>query len=161
MAAPNPLFLREEELDRALELLVVALRRIEAETAGIRDAAGIDTTDQWLLFMIEHKPGATAADLAQRLALPKQTLSRHLRRLVTQDLVVTSGDSGDGRKRRLGLSERGRQLAGTLAGGQKRPLRQAFKLTGAGPVEGFQAVLGELAGEQRRRTGLTLRTLAS
>ena len=161
MAAPNPLFLRDQELDRALELLVVALRRIEAETALIRDEADIDTTDQWLLFMIEHKPGATAADLAQRLALTKQTLSRHVRRLVALDLVATSGDSGDGRKRPLRLSERGRQLAGALANGQKRPLRQAFKLTGAVPVEGFQAVLGELAGEQRRRAGIASRVLAS
>ena len=160
MAAPNPLFLREEELERALELLIVALRRVEAVTAPVRDETGLDATDQWLLFMIEHRPGVTAADLAQRLALKKQTLSRHVRRLMACELVATEATAGDARKRPLRLSERGRQLAARLAALQKRPLRQAFKLAGAGPVEGFKAVLGELAGETRGRVGALTRTPA-
>lgn len=150
MVAPNPLFLREEELDRGLELLFVALRRVEAEAHAIRAEAGIDPTDQWLLLTVERRTGVTLGELAARLGSSKQTLSRHLRRLMALGIVV-QGEAGiDRRKRPLRLSEAGAALCRRLAEVQKRRMRIAFKTAGAGAVEGFQTVLGELAAGPRR-----------
>lgn len=150
MSSPNPLFLREEELDRGIELLHQAHRRLADEARALRATSAIDETDQWALMMVERQPGTTLADIAAALGESKQTLSRRVRRLILDGLLTQGEASGDRRKRPLDLSETGRDLVQRLAAAEKRRLRTAFKATGADAVEGFKAVVRELAGEARR-----------
>ena len=78
MNSPNPLFLREEELDRGLELLYFAGRQLHADAAHLRAEGAMDEIDHQALFMIERHPGVTLAELCSLLGASKQTLSRHL-----------------------------------------------------------------------------------
>ena len=63
MNSPNPLFLREEELDRGLELLYFAGRQLHADAAPLRAEGAMDEIDHQALFMIERHPGVTLAEL--------------------------------------------------------------------------------------------------
>lgn len=156
MTMPNPLFLREEDLDRGLDLLYLAGRRVAAEVRVLLAEAGLDETDHRILFGVERRPGATLAELCLAMAMPKQTLSRHLRGLTARGLLVPHGGEAlpaDRRRRPLEVTPEGRALLLRLNAAQKRRLRQAFKGAGAVAVEGFQRVLAELAPEPSPRGG--------
>jgi DNA-binding MarR family transcriptional regulator len=150
MNSPNPLFLREEELDRGLELLYFAGRQLQADAAALRAEGAIDEIDHQALFLIERHPGVTLAELCGLLGIGKQTLSRHLKRLAEAGLIAQESCADDRRKRLLRLTDKAAALLTRVHLLQKRRLRLAFKSSGATAVEGFQRVLLDLVGEPRR-----------
>jgi DNA-binding MarR family transcriptional regulator len=150
MASPNPLFLREEELDRGLELLYFVGHQLNLDAQALRTQGGIDEIDHHTLFLIERQPGITLAELSTALGLSKQTLSRHLKRLAENGLIDQETTTQDRRKRPLRLTEKAATLLAEIKALQKRRLRLAFKSAGATAVEGFQRVLLDLLGEPRR-----------
>ena len=149
MSAPNPLFLREEELDRGLELLHFANHQISLDAGDLRLRGGLDEIDQHTLFLIERQPGITLAELSAALRLSKQTLSRHLKHLADSGLVDQETTADDRRKRPLRLTAKAAAILAEIKAVQKRRLRHAFKSAGADAVEGFTRVLRELAGEPK------------
>lgn len=150
MASPNPLFLREEELDRALELLYFVGNQLNLDAMALRAAATIDETDHQTLFLIERQPGITLAELSAAFGASKQTLSRHLRRLAQLGLIEQATTEHDRRKRPLRLTAKATTLVSEIKAVQKRRLRLAFKRAGATAVEGFERVLLDLVSEPRR-----------
>lgn len=147
MPTPNPLFLREEELDRGLELLFMADLRRLADAADLLDRGGLDETDHRTLFVVERRPGMTLAELSAVLGQRKQTLSRHVRELVAAGLLEQGAGSADRRTRPLRLTSKASAVLGAIHAAQKRRLRMAFKNAGAAAVEGFERVLAELLSE--------------
>lgn len=150
MASPNPLFLREEELDRGLELLYFVGHQLNLDAQALRAQGAIDEIDHHTLFLIERQPGVTLAELSTALGLSKQTLSRHLKRLAQAGLIDQETTTQDRRKRPLRLTGKAATLLAEIKALQKRRLRLAFKSAGATAVEGFQRVLLDLLGEPRR-----------
>jgi DNA-binding MarR family transcriptional regulator len=148
--SPNPLYLREEELDHGLELLYFAGRQLHADAAPLLLEGVIDETDHRALFMIERHPGVTLAELCTMLGTSKQTLSRHLKRLADSGLIDQGASAADRRKRPLRLTDKAVALLVRIHTLQKRRLRLAFKSAGATAVEGFQRVLLDLLAEPRR-----------
>ena len=153
MTAPNPLFLRDEDLDRGLDLLYLADRQVTAEVQGLLAEAGLDETDYRVLFCVERRPGATLAELCEVMGVPKQTLSRHLRGLASRGLLGPAGEAPDRRRRPLKVTPAAAEVLARVNAAQKRRLRLAFKSAGAAAVEGFQRVLQELVPELRRGGG--------
>ncbi|MCS6778941.1 MAG: helix-turn-helix domain-containing protein [Geminicoccaceae bacterium] len=149
----SPLFLRDDALEQALELLLLAERGLAAESAGARARAGLAEHDLDLLWLIHRRPGATLAELASLLGTAKQSTSRHLQALEAAGLVTRERDRGDRRRRPLRLTERGRALVNAIGERRKLGLRRAFQSAGAEAVAGFQRVLGELAEAATRRPG--------
>ena len=150
MNAPNPLYLREEELDRGLELLYFAGRQLHADAAPLRVEGALDDTDHQLLFLVDRHPGATLADLCAMLGASKQTLSRHVKQLAEAELIEQGQSAQDRRKRPLRLTPKAAGIVARVQTLQKRRLRLAFKSAGAAAVEGFQRVLLDLVAEPRR-----------
>lgn len=150
MAAPNPLFLREDELERGLELLYFAGHQLNLDAMEPRARSGIDDLDHQSLFLIDRQPGITLAELSTALGVTKQTLSRHLRRLAETGLIEPAHAAGDRRKRPLRVTGKASALVAEIKSLQKRRLRLAFKRAGASAVEGFAQVLLDLVGEPRR-----------
>ena len=150
MTSPNPLFLREEELDRGLDLLYFASHQLSLDAVALRGQVAIDETDHRTLFLIERDPGITLAELSGVLGVSKQTLSRHLKRLAEVGLIDQGTTVLDRRKRPLRLTGKAASVLGEIKNLQKRRLRLAFKNAGATAVEGFRSVLLELVGEPRR-----------
>ncbi|MFO1047765.1 MAG: helix-turn-helix domain-containing protein [Geminicoccaceae bacterium] len=154
MNAPNPLFLREEELDRGLELLYFAGWQLQADASALRREGALDHIDQQALFAISRHPDVTLAELCVVLGISKQTLSRHVRQLAEAELVAQGHSSHDRRKRPLRLTAKAAGIVARVQTLQKRRLRLAFKSAGATAVEGFQRVLLDLSAEPRRNTTL-------
>ena len=147
----NPLFLRDEELDRTLELMMVAERDLDGRTAELRERLGLDEVDFRILYLVQRHRGTTLAELCAVLGLNKQSLSRHVRRLAREGLLVQAAQAGDRRKRPLAVTEAGSAHLGEIGHLTKRRLRRAFIAAGPEAVEGFQRVLAELVDGPGRR----------
>ncbi len=155
--APNPLFLRDEELTRGIELLDAAWRGLIDRPDRLLTDLGLGRNHQRVLYVVGRQPGITMAELQGRLELTKQTLSRLLKELVGARLVSGTPCRRDRRQRLLELTPAGRDLDGQLNGRLHRRLADAYRAAGADAVAGYHKVLLGLLDEhtrrQRRRTG--------
>lgn len=139
--APNPLFLRDEELTRGIELLDAAYRSLIAEPDRQLARRGLGRNHRWLLHLIGRHPGITMVELLSRMQLSKQTLSRLLNELVANGLIERRASARDRRQRLLELTEAGRELEEVLNGRLRRRLARAYRGAGADAVAGHHQVL--------------------
>jgi DNA-binding MarR family transcriptional regulator len=151
MVAPNPLFLRDADLDRGLDLLLIVEREMAARTAAALGRHGLSPADFRSLYLIGRRPGVTLAELARLSGISKQALSRQLQRLIETGRLSRESMPGDRRKQRLRLTETAAATVEEAVALQRRQLRAAFKRAGAEAVEGFGRVLAALADEAGRR----------
>ena len=160
---PNPLFLREEELRQAIELLYFAYRGFTAGPDRILADYGFGRAHHRVIYFVGRHPGITVKDLLAILGITKQSLSRVLGQLVRDGFITQRPGPRDRRQRLLELTEKGRTLEHALTETQRRLLAQAFRESGASAVEGFRTVLYELtdAAYRDRFTGPARHTARS
>ncbi len=151
MVAPNPLFLRDADLDRGLDLLLIVEREMAARTAAALGRHGLTPVDFRSLYLVGRRSGITLAELARLCGISKQALSRQLQRLIEHRHLVREAVPGDRRKQRLRLTEAAAASVEEVVALQRRMLRAAFKRAGAEAVEGFGRVLAALGDETGRR----------
>jgi DNA-binding MarR family transcriptional regulator len=148
---PNPLFLRDEELTRGLELLDFAHRALVAEPERVLAGLSLGRHHQRLIHFIGREPGITMVQLLDLLQLSKQSTSRLLKELVAKGLIAQQPNPRDRRQRLLELTERGRQLDEQLTRRLRRRLASAYRAAGAEAVAGYHKVLLGLVDERVRR----------
>lgn len=146
MVAPNPLFLRDSEVNRSLELILLAERELAHHAAPALRRLGLSPADLRALHLIGVRPGISVVELARSLGISKQAVSRQLATLVAGGQVERLSHATDARKLTLRLTPLGRSQLEEVIELQRRRLRQAFKRAGAEAVEGFGRVLTALAG---------------
>jgi DNA-binding MarR family transcriptional regulator len=150
----SPLFLRDEELDRALELLLLAGHGLAARRPAADVGPALAEPELELLWLVHRRPGTSAAELGRLLGATKQSTSRHLQALEAAGLVRREADGADRRRRALRPTEAGTALATMLAEQRRLALRRAFQKAGPEAVAGFQRVLGELVEGFGRRSAV-------
>ena len=148
----NPLFLREEELDRSLEALFRAATALERPLLGPLAAAGLALEDYRLLLLVRRHAGLTGARLVALTGMTKQTLFRRLAALEAGGRLVRAVDPVDRRRRPLRLTAKGDALLRALMAPQQGRLRRAFRKVGPDAVEGFAQVLREVVTPDARPT---------
>lgn len=150
MATVGPLYLRDDELQRALALFWLAELELARTGLGPFQRAELLFKDYLILFFVAARPGTTVAELTQLLGASKQALSRHVIKLREIGLLAESGPAADRRRRPLEVTERGRALLEEAVTLQKRLLRHGFRQSGPDAVGGFVTVLSELVPERHR-----------
>jgi DNA-binding MarR family transcriptional regulator len=149
---PNPLFLREEELRQAIELLFFAYRDFTGEPDRILSQYGFGRAHHRVIYFVGRHPGITVSELLQILRITKQSLSRVLGQLVREGFIVQQRGLRDRRQRLLQLTEKGRALEALLTERQRARIARAYREAGVEAVEGFRRVLtGMIDGEDRER----------
>jgi DNA-binding MarR family transcriptional regulator len=151
--APNPLFLRDEELTRGIELLDAAYRSLLGEPDRGLAEEGLGRHHRWVLYFVARHPGITMVELIGRVHLSKQSLSRLLGELLEKGLIARSRGTRDRRLRPLELTAKGRQLEEALNGRLRRRLARAYRAAGAEAVAGYRQVLLGLIDEGRSTAG--------
>ena len=155
MAAPipaSPLFLREPEIRRGVELLYFGyahmLRSIDESLAD----QGLGRAHHRALYFIARKPGLTVSDLLALLAITKQSLGRVLGDLGDRGLVETRTGDKDRRQRLLRLTPQGAALEAGLFDALREKLAAAYSSAEREAVGGFWAVLeGLIPPDERAR----------
>jgi DNA-binding MarR family transcriptional regulator len=148
----NPLFLREEELRQAIEMLFFAYRDFTGEPDAMLADLGLGRAHHRVIYFVGRNPGITVSELLKILRITKQSLSRVLGHLVDEAYIVQRPGERDRRQRLLTLTVKGVELERRLTANQRERIAQAFRAAGADAVQGFNLVLhGIIDPEDRRR----------
>ncbi|MEX2647394.1 MAG: MarR family transcriptional regulator [Alphaproteobacteria bacterium] len=150
----NPLFLREDELRRGIELLFYAYRDFTGEPDAILAEYGLGRAHHRVLYFVGRHPGMTVSDLLGILKITKQSLNRVLGQLVREGFVERATGARDRRQRLLRLTEKGAALEARLTENQRARIARAYREAGAEAVAGYQRVLlGIVNDEDRAKLG--------
>ena len=137
----NPLFLRDEDLRQAIELLYFAYRDFTADADAVLTDYGFGRAHHRVIYFVGRHGGISVSELLAILRITKQSLSRVLRQLTGQGFVDLRTDSTDRRRRLLYLTPKGSELEGRLTAVQSQRIAAAYRAGGAEGVEGFRTVL--------------------
>jgi len=140
-AGSNLLFLREEDIRAAQDLLFFAYRDFTAAADAILDELGLGRAHHRALHFIGRNPGISVTDLLGILRITKQSLSRVLVDLVAKGLVAQAQGRADRRQRLLTLAQPGLALERRLFERQRERLSAAYREAGGTAVDGFRRVM--------------------
>ena len=148
----SPLFLREAEIRRGIELLYFGYshmtRAIDARLAD----EGLGRAHHRALYFIARQPGLTVSTLLALLAITKQSLGRVLGELTARGLVESRVGRDDRRQRLLRLTTSGAALEAELFEALRTRVSAAYVEAGPAAVAGFWQVLeGLIAPAERER----------
>ncbi len=149
-AGAGLLFLREEELRQAQDMIFFANRDLVATADALLAEMGFGRAHHRALHFINRNPNLPVGDLLQILGITKQSLARVLGPLVQKGLVAQTQGKTDRRQRLLTLTPQGIALERRLFDLQRERLTAAFREAGGPAVDGFRRVLrGMMKNEAR------------
>jgi DNA-binding MarR family transcriptional regulator len=149
-AGANLLFLREEEIRMAQDLLFFAYRDFTNAADVILEELGLGRAHHRALHFIGRNPGINVSDLLGILRITKQSLARVLSALMSRGLVTQSPGRADRRQRLLALTPAGQELERRLFERQKERLAAAYREAGGSAVEGFRRVMRSIMNQDAR-----------
>ncbi len=149
-AGSNLLFLREEELRLAQDLLFFGYRDFTGAADVILDELGLGRAHHRALHFIARNPGITVSDLLNILRITKQSLARVLTALVRSGYVAQVPGRADRRQRLLTLTASGQALERRLYERQRDRLTAAYREAGGAAVDGFRRVMRGIMNESAR-----------
>lgn len=162
MAAPtssaSPLFLREPEIRRGLELLYFGNAHVTRSIDRGLAKKGLGRAHHRALYFIARKPNMAVSDLLALLGITKQSLGRVLGELTERGYVETRPGERDRRQRLLRLTEEGQAFEAELYDALRERLAAAYSEAGQGAVSGFWSVLEGLIPEEERERVAALRS---
>ena len=151
-AGASHLFLREEQMRQAQDLLFFAYRDFTAAADAVLDELGLGRAHHRAIHFIGRSPGITVGELLTILRITKQSLARVLAALVEHDYVGQSRGTSDGRQRHLTLTDTGKALERRLFERQREILATAYRDAGAPAVDGFRRVMRGIMTDDARAT---------
>lgn len=149
-AGRNLLFLREEELRLAQDLLFFGYRDFTAGADEILAELGMGRAHHRVLHFVGRRPGITVGELLGILGITKQSLGRVLTPLLEEGYVAQATGRSDRRQRLLHLTEKGQALERRLFERQREWVMKAYREAGPAAVDGFRRVMRGLMGEAAR-----------
>ncbi|HEY0421471.1 MAG TPA: MarR family transcriptional regulator [Acetobacteraceae bacterium] len=149
-AGANLLFLREEEIRAAQDLLFFAYRDFTGAADVILDEMGLGRAHHRALHFIGRNPGIPVSDLLAILRITKQSLARVLNELMERGHVAQTQGRADRRQRLLTLTQAGQALERRLYERQRERLVGAYRDAGGAAVEGFRRVMRGIMDDSAR-----------
>lgn len=148
----SPLFLRESEIRRGVELLYFGYSHLYRNINDGLARQGLGRAHHRALYFIARQPDVTVSELLRILGITKQSLGRVLKELGDRSLVETRIGRDDRRQRLLRLTPEGATLEAELFEALRTKLSEAYAEAGQGSVAGFWTVLENLIpAEERER----------
>lgn len=153
----SPLFLREAEIRRGVELLFFGYGHLLQAVDERLAADGLGRAHHRALYFIARQPGLTVSTLLSLLGITKQSLGRALNELTARGMVETQVGRDDRRQRLLRLTPAGTALEAELFGMLRSRLSAAYAEAGPAAVAGFWQVLEGLVPPAERPMLMKLR----
>ncbi len=157
IAPASPLFLREDEIRRGIEMLYFGYSALTRSIDEGLAAQGLGRAHHRALYFISRQPDLTVKELLRLLAITKQSLGRVLNDLIEQGHIETRQGASDRRQKLLRLSPAGIALEAELFRALREKMAAAYAQAGQGSVTGFWRVLEGLIPDQDRSMVFGLR----
>ena len=138
------LYLRDDELDRGVGLLLQSERILMGAANDAAEASGLSPAELSLMLTILYWPGRDVSTVRDDLGATTPTLARVLGRLDRRGLIRKERTGGDGRRRALHLSEAGEALVTPIAEAMRVKLRTAYRSVGPEAVTGARLLIEAL-----------------
>ncbi|QUT04650.1 MarR family transcriptional regulator [Sphingobium phenoxybenzoativorans] len=153
----SPLFLREDEIRRGVELLYFGYSNLIRSIDQMLEPQGLGRAHHRALYFISRQPDLTVSELLRVLAITKQSLGRVLNELIERKYIETSPGIRDRRQKLLRLTESGVALEAELFRALRERMAAAYTQAGQGSVTGFWRVLEGLIPVEDRSMVAALR----
>lgn len=140
----SPLFLRESEIRRGVELLYFGYSHLYRGTDRNLAESGLGRAHHRALYFVARQPDLTIGELLRLLGITKQSLGRVLADLADRGLIETRPGEEDRRQRLLRLTPAGTALETELFDALRERLSLAYAQAGQDAVTGFWRVLEQL-----------------
>jgi DNA-binding MarR family transcriptional regulator len=111
-------------MDTVRELGIFALasrmkmlaERLKTEASKVYRDRGIDFNDSWFLaaWILSQRDGITASEMADKLSVSRPAISQMVAGMHGKGLITYERDAKDGRRRRISLTEKGRETVKAL-----------------------------------------------
>ena len=137
----SPLFLREAEIRRGIELMHFGHGRLFEAVDRRLEAEGLGRAHHRALYFIARQPDLTVSRLLTLLGITKQSLGRVVNELAARELIETRVGRDDRRQRLLRLTPSGTALEGELFEMLRAKMSAAYGDAGPAAVAGFWLVL--------------------
>jgi DNA-binding MarR family transcriptional regulator len=157
MSAASPLFLREDEVRRGIEMLYFGYGALTRSIDEGLAAQGLGRAHHRALYFIARQPDLNVGELLRLLAVTKQSLGRVLTDLSDRALVETRVGPNDRRQKLLRLTPAGAAMEAELFRSLREKMAAAYGQAGQGSVTGFWRVLEGLIPDQDRAMVIALR----
>ncbi len=156
--SPNasPLFLREEEVRRGVELLYFGYTRLTRSIDEGLALEGLGRAHHRALYFIARQPDLTVSELLKILGITKQSLGRVLNDLSARGLVENRTGTSDRRQKLLRLTAEGLAFETHLFEALRNGMSSAYAAAGQESITGFWRVLEGLVPEEDRGMVLKL-----
>jgi DNA-binding MarR family transcriptional regulator len=145
MAVPqspaSPLFLREAEIRRGIELMHFGHGRLFDALDARLEEHGLGRAHHRALYFIARQPDLTVSRLLALLGITKQSLGRVINELASRDMVETRVGRDDRRQRLIRLTPAGIALESELFEILRARMSAAYVDAGPAAVAGFWLVL--------------------
>ncbi|MEO1169045.1 MAG: MarR family transcriptional regulator [Pseudomonadota bacterium] len=149
-SAASPLFLREAEIRRGIELLFFGHAELMRSGDDILDAKTLGRAHHRALYFIARKPGLAVGELIALLGVTKQSLGRTLGELDERGLITRERGQRDRRQVLIRLTADGETLETELFAAFRERMIAAYGEAGPNAVTGFWAVLEKLLTDDMR-----------
>lgn len=140
----SPLFLRDEEVRRGMELLFFGYHRLMAKINSILAENGLGHAHYRALYFIGRYPDINVGELLSLLDITKQSLNRITQDLLEKKLVIRTIGRNDRRARLLHLSEQGKTLEVEIFAILRVALVNAYGEAGQEKVAGYWQILQDI-----------------
>ncbi len=150
MASASPLFLREDEVRRGIEMLYFGYGALTRSIDEGLAAEGLGRAHHRALYFISRQPDLSVGELLRLLAITKQSLGRVLTDLTDRALIKTQAGPSDRRQKLLRLTPAGAAMEAELFRTMREKMAAAYGQAGQGSVTGFWRVLEGLIPEADR-----------
>ena len=139
------LFLRDEELDYGIALLLAGERALMRASGEIARDFSLPNLAARVLITVRFQPGQTVNTLRDQLDATTPTFARIIADLEKRGLLERRQSThGDRRTRNLFLSHEGKRVTDPATIAMRDRLRRAYRAAGSGAVGGARSVLEAL-----------------
>lgn len=139
------LFLRDEELDYGISLILAGERLLMLQAGTLAKQLDLPPLATRMLLMIRFRSGQTVSALRDSVGATTPTVARLLAKLSERGFLSRTPHPGDGRARLLSLSDEGIRITDQAVSAMRTSLRSAYRRAGVDAVAGARAMLEALS----------------
>tara|TARA_B100001167_G_C16746921_1_gene293979 strand:+ start:180 stop:671 length:492 start_codon:yes stop_codon:yes gene_type:complete len=147
----NPLFLKNEELKTALELLFFLSKDLDNNLKPILKEVGYNRTHFSVIFLSSKSFSLTIKELLAILNIRKQSLSKVINKLKEDGIILLKQSKKDKRKKNIYLTKKGIKIEKKMNQILLNKISFAYKNAGKESINGFKKILINLMSNKSKK----------
>ena len=147
----NPLFLKNEELKIALELLFFLSRDLDNNINPMLKNYGYNKTHFSVIFLSSKNFSLTIKELLVVLNIKKQSLAKVINKLKEDGIILLKQSKKDKRKKNIYLTKKGIKIEKKMNQILLNKISFAYKNAGKESINGFKKILINLMSNKSKK----------